>query len=128
MSLKKRPAAGGDAVKWDTYAEKLEDNLQDLHRRVHSGAYRALPSRRVFIPVRHEVMYRDSKSRIYSAQNQVQVIIYSALPAGDKQSIEVLDTLWADAYLLKAYALTELKRVPEAQKALDSAITLSPMN
>jgi tetratricopeptide (TPR) repeat protein len=40
----------------------------------------------------------------------------------------VLDTLWADAYLLKAYALTELKRVPEAQKALESAIALSPMN
>jgi len=77
---------------------------------------------------RFEVMYKDSKSRIYSAQNQVQVIIYAALPAGDKQSVEVIDTVWADAYLLKAYALTELKRVPEAQKALESAIALSPMN
>jgi hypothetical protein len=76
----------------------------------------------------HEAMYKGSKSRIYSAQNQVQVIIYAALPAGDKQSVEVLDTEWADAYLLKAYALTELKRIPEAQKALESAIALSPMN
>ncbi len=50
VSLKKRAAAGVDAVTWDTYAETLEENLQDLHRRVHSGAYRALPSRRVFIP------------------------------------------------------------------------------
>jgi tetratricopeptide (TPR) repeat protein len=73
-------------------------------------------------------MYRGGKSRIYSAQNQVQAIIYSALPAGSEESVEVLDTLWADAYLLKAYALTELKRVPEAQKALESAISLSPMN
>jgi tetratricopeptide repeat protein len=76
----------------------------------------------------YEVMYKGSTSRIYSAQNQVQMIIYSALPAGDKQSVEVLDTEWADAYLLKAYALTELKRIPEAQKALESAIALSPMN
>jgi hypothetical protein len=76
----------------------------------------------------HEVMYKGSTSRFYSAQNQVQMIIYAALPAGDKQSIEVLDPVWADAYLLKAYALTELKRIPEAQKALESAIALSPMN
>ena len=34
----------------------------------------------------------------------------------------------ADAYLLKAYALTELKQVADAQKALESAIALSPMN
>jgi tetratricopeptide (TPR) repeat protein len=76
----------------------------------------------------YKVMYKDNKSRIYSAQNQVQIILYTALPTGNKQSIEVLDTVWADAYLLKAYALTELKRVPDAQKALESAITLSPMN
>jgi Tetratricopeptide repeat len=76
----------------------------------------------------HEVMYKGSTTRIYSAQNQVQMIIYSALPAGDKQSVEVIDTEWADAYLLKAYALSELKRIPEAQKALESAIALSPMN
>jgi RNA-directed DNA polymerase len=50
LSLKKRAAAGVDAMTWDAYAETLEENLQDLHRRVHSGAYRALPSRRVFIP------------------------------------------------------------------------------
>ena len=50
LSLKKRAAAGVDAMTWDAYAETLEENLQDLHRRVHTGAYRALPSRRVFIP------------------------------------------------------------------------------
>jgi hypothetical protein len=27
-----------------------EGNLRDLHRRVHAGAYRALPSRRTYIP------------------------------------------------------------------------------
>jgi len=50
LSLKRAAAAGVDAVSWDAYAQSLEDNLQDLHRRVHSGAYRALPSRRVYIP------------------------------------------------------------------------------
>ena len=35
---------------WNAYAENLEANLADLHRRVHTGAYRALPSRRKYIP------------------------------------------------------------------------------
>lgn len=83
-----------------------------------------------FDPVidRNEAMYKDSKARIYSAQSQAQMIIYAALPPGDKQSVEVLDAEWADAYLLKAYALTELNRIPDAQKALASAIALSPMS
>lgn len=50
LSLKRAAAAGIDAVTWDAYAANLEGNLQDLHRRIHSGAYRALPSRRVHIP------------------------------------------------------------------------------
>jgi len=50
LSLKKDAAAGVDSITWDDYVKDLEVNLQDLHRRVHTGAYRALPSRRVYIP------------------------------------------------------------------------------
>ena len=50
FSLKKKAAPGVDGVTWDTYGEDLERNLQVLHGRVHSGAYRALPSRRKMIP------------------------------------------------------------------------------
>jgi RNA-directed DNA polymerase len=35
---------------WIEYAEHLEANLLDLHARVHTGAYRALPSLRKYIP------------------------------------------------------------------------------
>ena len=35
---------------WERYAEGLEDRLIDLHDRVHSGAYRATPVRRVKLP------------------------------------------------------------------------------
>ena len=35
---------------WQEYETGLEDRLVDLHRRVHRGAYRAKPSRRVYIP------------------------------------------------------------------------------
>jgi group II intron reverse transcriptase/maturase len=50
QSLKKRAAAGVDGVRWKEYEDGLEERLRDLHSRVHRGAYRALPSRRVYIP------------------------------------------------------------------------------
>jgi group II intron reverse transcriptase/maturase len=37
-------------VTWQEYETGLEDRLVDLHSRVHRGAYRAQPSRRVYIP------------------------------------------------------------------------------
>ena len=49
-ALKKNAAPGVDGVTWHEYGEGLEDRLADLHRRIHRGAYRAQPSRRVYIP------------------------------------------------------------------------------
>jgi group II intron reverse transcriptase/maturase len=48
--LKRNAAPGVDGLTWDTYESDLEGNLSDLHDRVQRGAYRALPSRRVYIP------------------------------------------------------------------------------
>ena len=50
FELKKDAAAGADGMTWRMYEEGLEGRLADLHDRVHSGAYRATPSRRVNIP------------------------------------------------------------------------------
>jgi hypothetical protein len=44
--LKKQAAPGVDGVTWQQYGEGLEEKLQDLHDRIHKGAYRAQPSRR----------------------------------------------------------------------------------
>jgi len=44
-----KAAPGVDQVTWDAYGQNLRVNLEDLLRRVHSGAYRARPSRRVYI-------------------------------------------------------------------------------
>jgi len=49
-ALNPKAAAGVDRVTWEDYGQELEGNLEDLHARVHRGAYRARPSRRVFIP------------------------------------------------------------------------------
>src|SRR5438045_287485 len=49
-SLRRKAAAGVDGMAWEDYEAGLEARLIDLHDRVHRGAYRALPSRRVYIP------------------------------------------------------------------------------
>jgi group II intron reverse transcriptase/maturase len=49
-ALKRQASPGVDGVRWQEYESGLEDRLVDLHGRVHRGAYRAQPSRRVYIP------------------------------------------------------------------------------
>jgi retron-type reverse transcriptase len=50
LALKKDAAPGVDGLTWRTYEADLDRSLTDLHSRVHRGAYRALPSRRQYIP------------------------------------------------------------------------------
>src|SRR4030081_48111 len=50
FELKEDAAPGVDELTWRAYEAELEHKLEDLHARLHRGAYRALPSRRVYIP------------------------------------------------------------------------------
>ncbi len=50
FDLKKTAAVGVDEVTWHAYERNLEERIADLHGRVHRGAYRAKPSKRIDIP------------------------------------------------------------------------------
>jgi RNA-directed DNA polymerase len=50
VAINPKAAPGVDQVTWDAYGQDLRENLEGLLRRVRSGAYRASPSRRVYIP------------------------------------------------------------------------------
>src|SRR5215813_13376781 len=50
FELKEDAAPGVDRLTWTDYEADLERKLEDLHDRIQRGAYRALPSRRVYIP------------------------------------------------------------------------------
>jgi group II intron reverse transcriptase/maturase len=50
FELKRNAAPGVDGLAWKDYEAGLEQKLEDLHLRVQRGAYRALPSRRRYIP------------------------------------------------------------------------------
>ena len=49
-ALRRQAAAGVDGVTWRDYEEQLYGRVHELHREIQSGAYRAQPSRRVYIP------------------------------------------------------------------------------
>jgi RNA-directed DNA polymerase len=49
-AMKRDAAPGIDGMTWETYEQGLDRRIEDLHARVHAGAYRAQPSRRSYIP------------------------------------------------------------------------------
>ena len=49
-AIRPTAAPGVDGVTWEAYGQELEDNLRDLHARLHAGRYQAQPSRRAYIP------------------------------------------------------------------------------
>ena len=50
FALKRKASPGVDGVTWQAYVTTLDTRLQDLHDRVHRGAFRAQPSKRAYIP------------------------------------------------------------------------------
>lgn len=50
FGLGRGKAAGCDGETWEGYGKNLEENLEDLSRRLRTGGYRAKPVRRVYIP------------------------------------------------------------------------------
>ena len=77
FGLKKTAAPGVEETRWSEYAEHLEANLLDLHARVHTGAYRALPSRRKYIDA-PKVYFGNRRSAI-PVLSDVSVSIYGSI-------------------------------------------------
>src|SRR5271163_2229362 len=49
-AMKRDAAPGVDGMTWETYEQDLDRRIEALRARVQAGTYRALPSRRSFIP------------------------------------------------------------------------------
>jgi hypothetical protein len=50
FELKKQAAPGIDGETWQDYAIDFERRIEDLHDRIHRGAYQAKPSKRTYVP------------------------------------------------------------------------------
>lgn len=49
-ALRRDAATGVDGETWKEYGERLDERIANLHELVHSGKYRAKPSKRIWLP------------------------------------------------------------------------------
>ena len=115
MALKRKAAPGVDGLTWQDYEAELEDNLQDLHARVHRGAYRALPVRRRFIPK------PGGKQRPLGIAALEDKIVQRAVVA-------VLNAIYEEDFLGFSYGFRPGRSQHDALDALAVGICNTPVN
>ena len=108
-------AAGVDGVTWRDYGLDLEENLRDLHARVHRGAYRARPTRRVFIPK------PDGRLRPLGVAALEDKILQRAV-------VEVLNAVYEQDFLGFSYGFRPGRSQHDALDALAVGITRKKVN
>ena len=114
-SLKKQAAAGVDGITWEEYGENLEDQLIDLHGRLHRGAYHAQPSRRVWIPK------PDGRQRPLGIAALEDKIVQHAVG-------RVLNQIWEEDFLGFSYGFRPGRSQHDGLDALYVGITSMKVN
>ncbi len=114
-AINPKAAAGVDGVTWEAYGESLEANLQDLHRRLHSGAYRAKPVRRTYIPK------ADGRQRPLGIASLEDKIVQGAL-------VKVLNCIYEVGFLGFSYGFRPGRGPHHALDALTVGISKKKVN
>ena len=114
-SLKKQAAPGVDGVTWEEYGRDLEARLAGLHGRIHRGAYRAQPSRRVWIPK------ADGRQRPLGIAALEDKIVQHAVGT-------VLNQIWEEDFLGFSYGFRPERSQQDALDALWVGIVRKKVN
>src|ERR1700733_3130104 len=115
QSLKQRAAAGVDGMTWEEYGKDLEARLADLHGRIHRGAYRAKPSRRVWRPK------ADGRQRPLGIAALEDKIVQHAVG-------RVLNQIWEEDFLGFSYGFRPGRSQQDALDALWVGIVRKKVN
>ncbi len=114
-AIRPQAAPGVDKVTWGAYGVGLEERLQDLHRRVHSGSYRASPSRRVYIEK------ADGRLRPLGIATLEDKIVQRAV-------VEVLNAIYEEDFLGFSYGFRPGRSPHDALDALTVGIERRRVN
>jgi group II intron reverse transcriptase/maturase len=115
FAIKKDAASGVDGLTWQDYGADLERKLADLHDRVHRGAYRALPSRRQYIPK------PDGRQRPIAIAALEDKIVQRA-------TVAVLSAIYEEDFLGLSYGFRPKRSQHDALDALVVGITSKKVN
>jgi group II intron reverse transcriptase/maturase len=115
FNLKKTAAVGVDQVTWQEYEQDLEARIADLHGRLHRGAYRAKPSRRVWIPK------SDGRQRPLGIASLEDKIVQQAV-------LWVLQAIYEQDFLGFSYGFRPGRSCHLALDALSVALTSKRVN
>jgi RNA-directed DNA polymerase len=113
--LKENAAPGVDGLTWRGYEEDLNRKIVDLHSRLRKGAYRALPSRRVYIPK------ADGRQRPLAVAALEDKIVQRA-------TIGVLNAIYEEDFLGFSYGFRPERGQHDALDALVVGITTKKVN
>src|ERR1700757_3315966 len=114
-ALKRKAAPGVDGMTWEDYEADLELRIEDLHGRVHRGAYRPQPSRRVYIDK------ADGKQRPLSIAALEDKIVQGA-------TVMVLNAIYEGDFVGFSYGFRPGRGPHDALDALSVAITSRQVN
>ena len=115
FALKRDAAPGVDGLTWQDYEADLDRKIEDLHARVHRGAYRALPSRRHYIP---------------KADGQQRPLAIAALEDKivQKAACAVLNAIYEEDFLGFSYGFRPKRSQHDALDALITGIHCTKVN
>jgi RNA-directed DNA polymerase len=113
--LKEDAAAGVDGLTWKEYDADLARNLEALHTRLHRGAYRALPSRRAYIPK------PDGRQRPLAVAALEDKIVQRA-------TVAVLNAIYEEDFLGFSYGFRPGRGTHDALDALCVGINSKKVN
>src|SRR5215472_17498251 len=114
-AIKRDAAPGVDGVTWETYEQDLDHRIEELHTRVHTGAYRAQPSRRSYIPK------EDGNKRPLAVAALEDKIVQRAVAA-------VLSAIYEEEFLGFSYGFRPGRSQHDALDALIVGITGTKVN
>jgi group II intron reverse transcriptase/maturase len=115
FALKRQAAPGVDGMTWQTYEADLDRRIEDLHERVHRGAYRALPARRGFIPK------ADGSRRPLAIAALEDKVVQRATAA-------VLNAIYEEDFLGFSYGFRPGRGAHDALDALAVGVTSTKVN
>src|SRR5690348_10928154 len=114
-SLKRKAAPGVDGVTWYEYEAGLQDRLITLHGRIHRGAYRAQPSRRVYIEK------EDGRQRPLGVAALEDTIVQQAV-------VTILNQIYEEDFLGFSYGFRAGRSQHDALDALSYALLKKKVN